>query len=59
MPFITLASYTISAFSVFVDSDSSDCFIDTNFVNKHLLSTYSVPLLKLYVFDRTMNSTIT
>ena len=42
-----------------VDSGSSDCFIDMNFMNKHLLSTYPVPLLKLHLFDGTMNSTIT
>ena len=42
-----------------VDSSSSDCFIDMNFVNKHLLSTYSIPPLKLCLFNRTMNSTIT
>ena len=59
MPSVTLLSYTIPSFSMLVDSDSSNCFIDTNFVNKHSLSTYSVPLLKLCLFDRTMNSTIT
>ena len=30
-----------------------------NFVNKHSLSTYPVPPLKLRLFDGTMNSTIT
>ena len=59
MPSITLASYTIPAFSASVDFSSSNCFIDTNFVNKHLLSTHPVPLLKLCLFDGTMNSTIT
>ena len=58
MPSITLASY-ISAFSASVNSSSSDCFINMNFVNKHLLSTYLVPLLKLLLFNRTTNSTIT
>ena len=42
-----------------VDSSSSDCFIDMNFVNKHSLSIYPVPLLKLYLFDRTTNNTLT
>ena len=59
MPSITLASYTIPAFSVLVDSGSSDYFIDMNFVNKHSLSAYPVPPLKLHLFDRIMNSTIT
>ena len=59
MPSITLASYTIPTFSALVDSGSSNCFIDMTFVNKHLLSTYPVPLLKLHLFDRTINSTIT
>ena len=59
MPSITLAFYTIPASSMLVDSGSSDCFIDMNFVNKHSLSTYSVPLLKLCLFDRTVNSKIT
>ena len=59
MPSITLASYSIPAFSTLVDSGSSNCFIDTTFVNKHSLSTYPVPPLKLCLFDRTTNSTIT
>ena len=59
MPSVTFASYTIPAFSALVDSSSSDCFIDTNFVNKHLLSIYPVPPLKLCLFDGTTNSTIT
>ena len=59
MPSVTLASYTIPAFSVLVDSGSSDCFINMNFVNKYSLSTYSVPPLKLCLFDGTTNSTIT
>ena len=59
IPSVTLASYTIPAFSTLVDSDSSNCFIDTTFVNKHLLSTYPIPPLKLRLFDGTTNSTIT
>ena len=59
MPSITLASYTIPAFSASVDSSSSNCFIDMTFVNKHSLSTYPIPPLKLHLFDGTMNSTIT
>ena len=56
---IILASHLIPTFSVLVDSDSSNHFIDINFVNKHLLSTYPVPPLKLCLFDGTTNSTIT
>ena len=59
MSSITLASYTIPTFSTLVDSSSSNCFIDTTFVNKHSLSTYPVPPLKLHLFNGTTNSTIT
>ena len=59
MPSITLASYSIPAVSMLVDSGSSNCFIDMNFVNKHSLSMYPIPPLKLHLFDGTMNSIIT
>ncbi|KIJ08731.1 hypothetical protein PAXINDRAFT_59846, partial [Paxillus involutus ATCC 200175] len=42
-----------------VDCGSTDCFIDTSFVNKHQLSTYSVPPIQLKLFDGTSNCMIT
>jgi hypothetical protein len=47
MPSVSLVSYDIPSFSALVDSGSSDCYIDSNFVNKHKLSSYSVTLLLL------------
>ena len=59
MSSITLIAYNIPSVSVLVDSGSSDCFIDTIFINEHAISSYSVPSLQLQLFDGTMNSTIT
>jgi hypothetical protein len=59
MSSVNLISYDIPSVSTLVDSGSSDCFIDTTFVNEHAISTYSVPPLQLCLFNGTMNSTIT
>jgi len=59
MPSISLVSYNIPSFPTLVDSRSSNCFIDTSFINDYGLSTYSVPPLQLQLFDGTTNSTIT
>ena len=58
MSSVTLNSYNIPSIFVLVDSGSSNCFIDTTFVNEHAISTYSVPSIQLWLFDRTMNTTI-
>jgi hypothetical protein len=47
MSSVNLISYDIPSVSALVDSGSSNCFIDTTFVNEHVISTYSVPLLQL------------
>ena len=44
---VTLNSYDILSVFVLVDSGSSDCFIDTTFVNEHVISTYFIPLIQL------------
>jgi len=59
MPLISLPIYLhIPAFSTLIDSGSSHCFIDSRFVTKHNIPTYSVPLLQLCLFDGTSNSVI-
>ena len=47
MSSITLISYDIPSVSALVDCRSSDCFIDTTFVNEHAISSYPVPPLQL------------
>lgn len=42
-----------------VDSGSSDCFVDSSFVNQNRLETYSVDPLQLRLFDGTTNNLIT
>jgi len=46
-------------FSALIDSGSSDCFIDTELINKHNLETYSVPPMQLRLFDGMTNHMIT
>jgi len=48
----------IPAFSALVDSGLSHCFIDSHFVTKHNIPTYSVSPLQLHLFDGTSNSVI-
>ena len=59
MPSASLIGYDILSFSALVDSGSSNCFIDTTFINENSLHPYSVPPLQLCLFDGTTNSTIT
>ena len=59
MSFVTLISYDIPSVSVLVDFGSSDCFIDTTFINEHAISSYPDPPLQLQLFNGTTNSTIT
>jgi hypothetical protein len=56
---VNLISYDIPSISTLVDSGSSNCFIDTTFVNEHVISTFSISPLQLCLFDGTTNSTIT
>jgi hypothetical protein len=56
---VNLISYDIPSISTLVDSGSSNCFIDTTFVNEHVISTFSIPPLQLCLFDGTTNFTIT
>ena len=56
---VTLISYDIPSVSVLVDSGSSDCFIDTTFINEYAILSYPVPPLQLQLFNGTTNSTIT
>ncbi|KIK73173.1 hypothetical protein PAXRUDRAFT_179075, partial [Paxillus rubicundulus Ve08.2h10] len=58
-PFVSILSYDIPNFPVLLDSGSSDCFIDTTFITKIKIKTYSIPPILLRLFDGTSNSYIT
>ena len=47
------------SFVALLDCGSSDCFIETHFVQKHSLPTTMIPPIPLKLFDGTTNSTIT
>src|SRR6202046_3811520 len=42
-----------------VDSGSTHCFVDPQFISTHKLITYSIPLIQLCLFDGSSNHTIT
>jgi Retroviral aspartyl protease len=44
---------------VLVDSGSTHCVVDSQFVSKHKLITYPVTLIPLHLFNGTSNQTIT
>ncbi|KIK96318.1 hypothetical protein PAXRUDRAFT_68838, partial [Paxillus rubicundulus Ve08.2h10] len=58
-PSITILSYDIPNFPALLDSGSSDCFIDTTFITKIKIKTYSIPPILLHLFNGTSNSYIT
>ena len=45
--------------SALVDSSSSHCFIDSKYVNKHSLETYTIPPLELRLLDSSSNTFVT
>ena len=55
---VSLTSSLVSAFSALVDSRSTHCFVDTEFVKFHDLPLISVSPIELKLFD-TSNSVIT
>ena len=55
---LSLSPHSISTCAL-INSDSSHCFIDSSFVADHTISTTSIPLISLCLFDGSCNSTIT
>ena len=52
-------SESLLRFPALVDSGSTHCFVDTDFVINHELSIFSVPPIELKLLDGTSNSIIT
>ena len=46
-------------FKALVDSGSTHCFVNPQFISMHKLITYSVPPIQLHLFDGSSNHTIT
>jgi len=59
MPHVLLLSYDLPELRALVDSGSTHCFVDTKYALGHTLSTYSVSLIVLRLFDGTSNFVIT
>jgi len=53
------AALPAGTYPALLDSGSSDCFVDSSFVNQNCLETYSVNPLQLCLFDGTTNNLIT
>jgi len=59
MPHAFLSSYDLPELCALVDSSSTHCFVDTKYALGLSLSTYSVPLITLQLFNSTLNFVIT
>jgi len=59
MPHVFLLSYDLPELCALVDSSSTHCFVDTKYALGHSLSTYSISLIVLWLFDGTSNFVIT
>ena len=59
MPPVSIIELNSLCVSALIDSGSTHCFIDTNFVNKNLLSPYSIAPLSLRLLDGSARSVIT
>jgi len=59
IPSVSLLAYNLSKIHALVDSGSTHCFVDLQYVHKNKFVTYSVPPIVLRLFDGTSNFTIT
>jgi len=59
MPHVILLSFDLPKTHTLVDSGSTHCFVDIQFAHKNNITTYSVPLITLWLFDGTSNFVIT
>jgi len=59
MPHVILLSFDLPKTCALVDSGSTHCFVDIQFMHKNNISTYSVPPITLWLFDSTSNFVIT
>jgi len=59
MPHVTLLSFDLPKTCALVDSGSTHCFVDVQFVHKNKISTYSIPPITLQLFDSTSSFVIT
>ena len=59
MPSVTIMSLNMPPVSALIDSGSSHCFIDSKYVNKHSLETYTIPPLELHLLDGSSNTFVT
>ena len=57
-PSISLLSLNISDIPCLLDSGSTHCFIDSSFIKKPKIPTYSVPPVLLHLFDGFSSSSI-
>ena len=59
MPHVILLSFDLPKTRALVDSGSTHCFVDVQFVHKNNITTYSIPPITLWLFDGTSNFVIT
>jgi len=59
MPHVILLSFDLPKTHALLDSRSTHCFVDIQFVHKNNITTYSVPPITLQLFDGTSNFVIT
>jgi len=59
MPYVSLLSHDIPKIHALVDSSSTHCFVDLQFVLKNNFTSYSVSPIQLRLFDGTSNFVIT
>ena len=57
-PSIFLPSYDIFNIPCLLDSGSTHCFIDSSFIKKHKIPTYSIPPILLHLFNGSSSSSI-
>ena len=58
-PYVSLLSLDIPKICALVDSGSTHCFVDLQFMHKNNLTSYSVSPIQLRLFDGTSNYVIT
>ena len=59
IPLVSILPYDLENICTLVDSGSTHCFVDLQFVLKNKLTTHTISLVTLWLFDGSSNFVIT
>ena len=59
IPLVSALPYNLESIHALVDSGSTHCFVDIQFVHQNKITTHTIPPVTLQLFDGSTNFVIT